>query len=372
MYSGKQTALAVSRSAALRMYRRWLPITCAVRWARSAWDACTRLATSIIMLVVGLYKYSLTLDPQSNSGGSVLASMCVRHHARSTVCHSLAHNSSSCVLFHSAALHAALVPQRSGSPKARPAVRKHGSVHVKPVHGLAGDRRSRSVRACCMCLCSCHCFCCKWETCVSQCRQPAKDEVAQVSHASEFQMQTSGDRALASSSCEKHEVCKQQPWVQAKSGLTKKKGAGGKFTWGNVLTDDAGGLQVRFVHHEVQRNGRYMCPELHQELCSATFTTQPWRLRFVFALVRSAPHYYMMSRLKVCFEQALDRNDPNYDSDQDAVLREAADSDGSNDEASADMARSHSRIVQVVTQLKADVRSACSSLVSLRCRHRMT
>ena len=80
----------------------------------------------------------------------------------------------------------------------------------------------------------------------------------------------------------------------------------------------------------------------------------------------------MMFSLKVCFEQALDRNDPNYDSDQDAVLREATDSDGGDDELSVDMARSHSRIVQVVTQLKADVRSAPSSLASLRCRHRMT
>ena len=148
---------------------------------------------------------------------------------------------------------------------------------------LATGAHAACAPAACAC-CSCHCFGCSWETCVSQNRQLIKDAVAQVSHASEFQVQTSGDRALASLSFEMHEVCKQQPWVQAKCGLTKKKGAGGKFTWGKVLTDDAGGPQVRSVHHEVQRCGRCMCPELHQELCSASFTSQPWRLRFVFAL----------------------------------------------------------------------------------------
>jgi hypothetical protein len=84
--------------------------------------------------------------------------------------------------------------------------------------------------------------------------------------------------------------------VQVKNGTAKKGGAGGKFTWGKVLADDSGG----------------------------------------------GP-------------QALDKDDPNYDSGEDAVMREAAlSTDG--DDSGAEMERGQSRIVQAVAQLKADVR----------------
>lgn len=99
-------------------------------------------------------------------------------------------------------------------------------------------------------------------------------------------------------------------WLQVlkNNGAAKKKGGGGKFTWGQVLSE-AG----------------------------------------------PAP-------------QALDRNDPNYDSDEEpsTVLREVALTDEEDgDEAVGQMERGHSRIVQVVNGLKADVR--CPHLLHRTC-----
>ena len=96
--------------------------------------------------------------------------------------------------------------------------------------------------------------------------------------------------------------------MQPKGGDAKKKGGGGKFTWGAVFSESADG------------------------------------------------------------PQALDKNDPNYDSDEDAVLREAAlasDEDGGGGGAGgggdaayqAGFYQSSSRIVQAVDDLKAEVRS---------------
>ena len=88
--------------------------------------------------------------------------------------------------------------------------------------------------------------------------------------------------------------------LQARGGTTKKKGSGGKFTWGSMLAD------------------------------------------------AGTP-------------RKLDRNDPMYDSEEDAVLRTASDGDSgvaSDDEASP------SRIVQLVTKLKADVRLLISPAVA--------
>jgi hypothetical protein len=84
--------------------------------------------------------------------------------------------------------------------------------------------------------------------------------------------------------------------LQARSGETKKKGAGGKFTWGAMLSDASG-----------------------------------------------AP-------------QALDKNDPNYDSDEDAVVKEVALSEGEDDDDEDGPVQStNSHIVQAVAELKAEV-----------------
>jgi hypothetical protein len=92
--------------------------------------------------------------------------------------------------------------------------------------------------------------------------------------------------------------------VQPKSGEAKKKGGGGKFTWGAMLTD---------------------------------MTAEP---------------------------KALDRNDPNYDSDEDAIVQEVAMS-GDEDEDRFDnnlLYHSSSRIVQAVENLKAEVSAPRPSL----------
>lgn len=90
------------------------------------------------------------------------------------------------------------------------------------------------------------------------------------------------------------------PHMQLRSGETKKKGAGGKFTWGAVLTEDSADAAA-----------------------------------------------------------ALDRNDPNYDSEDDAV-RAAADARAAvalDDRASPPApVPGSSPIVQAVNKLKEDVR----------------
>eukprot|EP00892_Ulva_mutabilis_P003777 jgi/Ulvmu1/1771/UM118_0010.1 len=136
-----------------------------------------------------------------------------------------------------AALDAALLSKEKAARQAtKPkhdsrSVRKHGTAHVKPVHGLAGDRKSKSLR----------------------------------------------------------------------SGETKKKGAGGKFTWGAMLSEAAVG--------------------------------------------GDAP-------------PALDRNDPNYDSEEDAA-RAAADAlaaaAATDDDAPAPAVPGSSPIVQAVNKLKEDI-----------------
>lgn len=137
------------------------------------------------------------------------------------------------------------------------AARKHGASHVKPVHGLAGDRKSKNVRPPCSAL-------------------------------------------LHTAACRPADLKSPSTRLQPKSGDAKKKGGGGKFTWGAVLSEPTDG------------------------------------------------------------PQALDKNDPNYDSDEDAVLREAAlpeDGEGGGAHQHG-LYHSGSRIVQAVDDLKAEVRSA--------------
>ena len=84
--------------------------------------------------------------------------------------------------------------------------------------------------------------------------------------------------------------------MQLRGGETKKKGAGGKFTWGAVLSDTSGG------------------------------------------------------------PNALDKDDPNYDSADDAIVQEVVMTDGEDDEGMADSGQqTSSRIVQAVAELKLEV-----------------